>query len=257
MFIDPLSQSIGEVMQAAAHHHGAVGPVPFEILKEKTQPMKDDKKPKLTADQERFVDELVAAYGIDRTDVTFFPNDPQPFLGYEAQSILANRLADIRDIDSSVEPATKPDSITIKVRLELENGRTRSGIGVVNIHENGPDGKPMSHQQLIYTATSRALRSALRTAGYDLLHMHHAAASGEVYEWGGVGKTNSPRNNLLRQVHALGQEAGLIRGQDKTAWQTFLVNRYERKHSGDLGDAQLADLAAVLRAMTTPVRLAA
>src|SRR5690606_31046751 len=128
-----------------------------------------------TADQESFVDELVAAYGIDRSDVTFFPNDPEPFLGYEAQTALANRLADIRDIDSSVEPATKPDSITIKVRLELENGRTRSGIGVVNINEPGPDGKSMSHQQLIYTATSRAMRSALRTAGYDLIKMHHAS----------------------------------------------------------------------------------
>lgn len=256
MYLDPLSQSIGAMVQAAAHHHGAVGPVPFEILQEKTQPMKD-KKTTLTADQKRFVDELVAAYGIDRADVTFFPNDPQPFLGYEAQTALANRLADIRDIDSSVEPATRPDAVTIKCRLELLNGCTRSGIGVANTGELGADGKPMSHQQQLYTATSRALRNALRAAGFDLIKLHQAAASDEDYAWCGTGRIESPRKILLRQVHVLGEEAGLIRGQDKQAWQTYLVNRYERKHSGDLDDAQLADLAAVLRAMTTPVRLAA
>lgn len=255
MYLDPLSQSVGAMVQAAAHHHGAVGPVPFEILKEKTQPMKEEQK--LTADQERFVDELVAAYGIDRSDVTFFPNVPQPFLGYEAQTALANQLADIRDIDSSVEPATRADAVTIKCRLELANGCTRSGIGVANTGELGADGKPMTHQQQLYTATSRALRNALRAAGYDLIKMHHAAASGEEYEWCGVSKVESPRTILLRQVHVLGEEAGLIRGQDKTLWHSYLVNRYQRKHSGDLDLVQLADLAAVLRAMTTPVRIAA
>lgn len=214
-----------------------------------------------TADLDRsaLIAELRDCYNIQPDDITFFPDDPRPFLSYEATCIMANRLMpDLRGIE--IEPIESPfsDALSVRCVLTLPSGHTRSAVGVVNFNET-LRGEPMGPLQLYQIASSRAIRNALRVASIDLLRLHYAAAraaraSAEEApaEPASADPLSSNRLNLLRAVHALGTEAGLIRRlaegvADRTAWGAFLERRYGVRSSADLSDDLLADLMAALR----------
>lgn len=210
----------------------------------------------LTAAQSRLAAELHETYGVKPEDIKFFTGDPEPFLGYEAQSALVNELTDIRDIDTELIQSASPDAVAVKVRLEDSDGIRRAGIGVVNTGELDGNGEPLTPQQRIYTATSRALRAALRAASIDLMQLHSLRSLTDENKARFSGKPPSNYDSLIKQVHVLGEEAGLIKGKDKTLWRTFLINRYEVASSDELSEEQLADLAAALRVFR-PIRKAA
>jgi hypothetical protein len=215
----------------------------------------------LSNDQRNFVAEMAAAYGIDPSEIMFFSEDAEPFFGYEATCVLCDRLTDLHDINLEPVASSLNDSLTLKCTITLADGRTRSGLGVVNVNERlqGPVSLDLlSGQQLYATASARAIRSALRTAGINLLKLHAAAKRGT----GGVEFTGGPQDekaSLLRQVHALGNETGYIFENwvegadgnrsftDKTGWRRILRTRYQVEASSELNVAQLADLAAFLR----------
>lgn len=208
----------------------------------------------LNTSQTALINELVETYGIEPEDVTFFPDDPKPFLSYEATCAVANQLTDIRDIDiKPVEPAFA-DSLSLKCTLTLADGKTRSAVGVVNLNERIGD-TPMNSQQIYQTASSRAIRNALRTAGIDLIKLHEHLANGTVPSSAVSG--DAARESLIRQVHALGQEAGLIVTytdgvKEKTGWRAFLQRRYGLDSTQHFSKEALADLAAVLRSIVGP-----
>lgn len=208
----------------------------------------------LSREQSALVSELVDFYGIEPEDVTFFPDDPKPFLSYEATCAVANQLTDIRDIDiKPVEPAFA-DSLSLKCTLTLADGKTRSAVGVVNLDERIGD-NPMSSQQIYQTASSRAIRNALRTAGLDLIKLHEQLKNGGAVN--AAAGSEGSRESLIRQVHALGQEAGLILSysdgvRDKTGWRAFLQRRYGLGSTQHFSEELLADLAAVLRTIVEP-----
>ena len=208
--------------------------------------------------QKQLIKELVAEYGITQEEITFFNNDPDPTLGYEALCVMCNFLApEIVQID--VNPIGNPfaDSLAVRCSLADANGRTRSAVGVVNTLEQIRNAV-MSPQELYGTATSRAIRNALRVAGIDLLKRHAQRRQGLPLN---AAPGKSMRETLLAQVHILGAEAGLIvhytNGVDKTGWKGFLMKRYGVESSRSLSDEHLSDLASVLSGITAPLKQAA
>jgi hypothetical protein len=207
----------------------------------------------LSLAQKDLVNELVATYGIEPEDITFFPDEARPFLSYEATCVLANTLTDIKGINIEPIEGTFIDSLSLKCTLTFADGRTRSAVGVANVSEQVA-GNVMNSLQLYQTASSRAIRNALRTAAIDLIKLHEQVRTGS-----GSDRVpeKSNRNSLLSQVHALGEEAGLIvrytDGPDKTAWRAFLQKRYVVASATLLTEEALADLAAVLRTITAPL----
>jgi hypothetical protein len=199
--------------------------------------------------------ELCKTYGIEPDDIIFFTDDPKPFFGYEASCILLNALTDIVDRELEPVPPVLPDSISRRCRLVFPDGSS-SNVGVVNLQETGEDDRPLSTQQLEWLADSRAIRGAIRAKSIDLLRLHYAAKQNDVPDRDRPLK--SQRATLISQSHALGKQAFLIVGDDKSLWYRTLRNRYEGKaHANELNDEQLADWVAFLGMLVKPAAAAA
>lgn len=208
----------------------------------------------LSPEQNYLVSELAATYGIDPDEIIFYTGEPRPFFKYEATCVLCNSLTDLQSID--IEPINNGfvDSVSYRCTLMQADASTRSAVGVANVGETDGDGKVLTPSQLIETASGRAIRSALRVAGIDLLKLHNQADDTVVRF---SGPTANNHASLLRLVHKLGQEAGLIIGKDKTAWHRILDNRYKVQSSDRLTEDQLSDFAAVLNTLVPQQKNAA
>ncbi len=206
----------------------------------------------LSSDQKLLIAAFSATYNIEPEEITFFSDDPRPFFSYEATCVLLNRLTDVTGID--IEPVANGfvDSVGFRVTLSRE-GRQHSAIGIANIKET-LDGVVLNEAQLNQMASGRAMRSVLRVAGIDLLKLHNLARLNAAMP------AEAPKSNyttLLAQAHVLGQEAGLIIGNDKTAWITILGNRYGVYASNELTEDSLADFVAVLKTLVPQQKAAA
>lgn len=209
-----------------------------------------ESKKVLSAEQAAIVKEFGDLYGIEPEEILFFEGSKRPFFTYEATCALVNLITDVQNIEIEMYEAGFEDAIAIKCSLTLPNGKHRSAVGVVNINET-IDGLKMNDQQLFQLASARAIRNALRTAGIDLLRCHN--------ENNGNTLDFKPKSNfaaLLGMCHALGKEAGLIVGDDKTAWRTILQNRYGVSRSNELTDEQLSDFQAVLQSLAPKAKSA-
>ncbi len=204
-----------------------------------------------TQEQNLLIAELSATYGIEPEEIIFFTGDPRPIFSYEATAVLCNRLTDLRGID--VEPVNNGfvDSVSYRCTLTQADGCSRSAVGVANVGEKDGSDNTLKSSQLIELASGRAIRNALRVAGIDLLKLHNQSKN-VVIEYTGPSVSNY--QSLLRLVHILGQEAGLIIGDDKSAWRQILDNRYGVRASSDLNEDQLADFAAVLKTLAPQTR---
>jgi hypothetical protein len=206
---------------------------------------------KFTHQQSQLVSELTERYKISAEDITFFPGDPKPFIGYEATCVMCNDLVPGLTEISIDHTLSFTDAITLKCTLKFSDGRIRSAVGVANHAEPGEGGEELSQQQLHQLASSRAIRNVLRTAGIDLLKLHSNPTAPTQF----TGPTN--RENLIRQAHALGEENGYINGPDKGLWRRLLFNRYKVDTSAVLSDSQLADLCSLLQAVRPQAEVAA
>lgn len=201
----------------------------------------------LNEQQQTLVDELTGMYGIEKEQIFFFENDSKPFLTYEANAQLCNQLTNLIHIGVEPVPSAFADSVAVKCSIAFQNGNERSAIGVANLSEKVDEDFEISEQQAMNLASSRALRNVLRTAGIDLLKLHQQAISGE------NNLAFRPKSNfvsLLGQAHQLGKEAGLIVGEDKTAWYAILRNRYGVDKSNHLTEDMLANFVAFLGTLT-------
>lgn len=207
----------------------------------------------LSPEQHFLVSELAATYGIEREQVHFFNDDERPFFEHEAAAVLVRSLAGAVGIENEPVASVFPDSLAMKCKLQFEDGSTSSHVGIANLRET-INGQPMSDEQIQRLATSRAMRGALVNAGIDLLKLHQRAKTG-VIEF--ATQPVSQHAVLLRQAHVLGQEAGLIVGLDKGAWQQIMQNRYDRIHSNELTVEELADFVAVLKTLVPQRQTAA
>lgn len=202
----------------------------------------------INADQAAIIHDIVAAYGTEPEDILFFTADPKPFFGFETSSVMVNRLAPPKAIDlEPIEPIS-PDSVSYRCQIYFPAGTNYSAVGVANRNEE-IDGEKANDQQLAWLASSRALRSTLRIAGIDLYKLHLAEKNEAKQDLQFTG-TRSNRSALIAQAHALGQEVGLIEGDDKTLWYKLLSNRFKTSSSNLLSEAELADWVAYLKTLT-------
>ena len=210
----------------------------------------------LNGEQTKLVVELTQDYGIKPEDIIFFSNSAEPFFSYEANCYLLNQLTDVVAIKLKPVDSIAGDSISTECELTFPGGKIRSGIGVANLAETLDD-QTMSEEQTRWLSESRAIRTAVRTAGIDFVKLHRAARSGEPQT--GTMKTN--RATLLAQAHVLGRDMGFIFNDDdgkvnKKLWRQFIHNRYSVDSCDDLNDEWLADLVAFLNTIR-PIRKAA
>jgi hypothetical protein len=209
----------------------------------------------LSGEQTALVVELTQDYGIKPEDIIFFSNSADPFFSYEANCYLLNQLTDVVAIELSPVPSIAGDSISTKCELTFPGGKVRSGIGVANLAES-LDGEKMSEEQTRWLSESRAIRTAVRTAGIDFVKLHREARSGVKQR----GDVKSNRAALLGQAHKLGRDMGFIWDDDgkanKGVWKQLLRNRYSVESCDELNDEYLADLVAFLNTIR-PVRKAA
>ncbi len=220
-------------------------------------------KTPLNTQQAAIVAEFCTAYAIEPDDITFFANDPQvPFFGYMASCILLNKLTDVEQIELEPVASISPDSISRRCRLVFPNGSS-SFIAAANINETDDDGKPLSTQQLEWLADSRAIRGAIRAKGLNLLRLHWDSKGEKKEE--PVGKAGNTANwteapspfaseyqlyvNMARNAHALGEESGLIKGDNKSLWYQALESRYGAKQVSDLNPAEMQDFIAFMQAL--------
>lgn len=201
-----------------------------------------------THEQLKLREEFTTAYGIDPEEIIFFSDDPNPFFTYEATCVVLNTLRpDLKAINIQQVESGFVDSLTFRCELTFDDGRVRTAVGVVNVAEQ-VDGKAMGIQQLQQTASARAIRNALRTAGIDLVRSHRDQSG---------TSTRTAYAALLAQAHILGKESGLITDTGKELWHSFLLTRYGVFHSNELGAELLSDLVATLKVMKPHHRQAA
>jgi hypothetical protein len=209
----------------------------------------------LNGEQTKLVVELTQDYGIKPEDIIFFTDSPEPFFSYEANCYLLNQLTDVVGIELQPVPSIAGDSISSRCELTFPGGKTRSGIGVANLAET-LDGATMSEEQTRWLSESRAIRTAVRTAGIDFVKLHREVRQGEQQS----GTVKSTRATLLAQAHKLGRDMGFIFDEDgktnKSLWRRLITNRYSVDSCEDLSDEYLADFVAFLNSMR-PIRKAA
>ncbi len=191
-------------------------------------------------------DQLVDEYGINREDILFFDEKPEPVLMFPANCALLNRLVNPANIQDLPYETGSPDTVAREVIITLADGRQRASVGVVNLRET-IEGKEMSDPQRKELAASRAMRGALLLANIDLIKIHQSG--GNLLEF--TTKTN--KASLLGQAHLLGRELFWIvktdDGEEKAAWHFQLKIRYGKDHSNELSDVQLADFCAFMRGL--------
>jgi hypothetical protein len=214
-----------------------------------------------TREQHALIAELAATYGLEPDQIVFFGDDPEPLFDREACAVLIFRLTEASGIDDSLVQSPFPDAIAVHYMITFKDGTFAGSDGAANLNETA-DGKALTPEQIKSLATGRACRSALRNKGINLLKLHFAAkakANGNVATPQFSGPPRSERETLLRQVHALGTEAGLIDGDNKTGWYNLLAVRYNVAGSNELTDYLLKDLAAHLNTLpkTQPSNVAA
>ena len=209
----------------------------------------------LSGEQTALVVELTQDYGIKPEDIIFFSNSPEPFFSYNANCYLLNQLTDVVGIELSPVPSIGGDSISTCCKLTFPGGKVRSGIGIANLAET-LDGEKMSEEQTRWLSESRAIRTAVRTAGIDFVKLHREARTGEKQP----ATVRSNRSSLLAQAHKLGRDMGFIFEHDgktnKGLWRRFIANRYSVSSCEDLNDEYLADFVAFLNTIR-PLRKAA
>ncbi|MCC6328953.1 MAG: hypothetical protein IT174_10585 [Acidobacteria bacterium] len=209
----------------------------------------NDKKPKrpLNKEQANLVAEISSTYGTEPDDIVFFSADVKPLLGYETQCVMLNRLYKPSHVNIEPVPPVSPDSVAYSVSLQWPDTTGASAVGVANVNET-IDGEKQSDQQIVWLASSRALRSALRIRGIDLLKLHFKQSDKLQFVAGSPQRSN--RSNLIAQAHALGTESGLIYGDDKTLWYRLLSRRFKTSSSSLLSEPELADWVAYLKSLT-------
>lgn len=210
----------------------------------------------LSGEQTALVVELTQDYGIKPEDIIFFSNSPEPFFSYNANCYLLNQLTDVVAIELSPVPSIGGDSISTGCKLTFPGGKIRSGIGIANLSET-LDGETMSEEQTRWLSESRAIRTAVRTAGIDFVKLHREARTGIKQP----SQVRSNRSTLLAQAHKLGTDMGFIfKNEDgstnKKLWRQFIYNRYSVNSCEDLSDEWLADFVAFMNTIR-PIRKAA
>ncbi|MET0646414.1 MAG: hypothetical protein ABW208_07310 [Pyrinomonadaceae bacterium] len=209
---------------------------------------------KLNLQQESLVGEFVTAYGIDADQVIFFDDTPAPFFLFEALAQIVGALGNFREVAvTHPEIDERNGNATCEAALTLDDGRVVRNFGSSFVGDTIPGKEVNDFQTAFDIARARALRSALRLAGFDPVKRHEQSKRGEKGEETVISPEAEQRNKELAEIHALAAEAGLIVNapgalEDKSAYYRQLQVFFPAVSSaGELSAKERAQFIALLR----------
>jgi hypothetical protein len=198
-----------------------------------------------TKEQQVIIDEFTQNYDITRDQIHFEGASNQPIFDYAALNTLRWALTDIVDTKPTINFFNERAGV-VTVSCEITQGEAKSSdLGSAKIGDLLPDGSIINNMpQAQNLATARAFRRALRAAGIDLLKLHSKNLSSP-------NKVLSEQDkSRLRQkeIHALAQEAQLIIGSDRQAYEKLIASLFQgRTSSKDLTENEISILTTHLR----------
>lgn len=203
----------------------------------------------LTLQQESLRREFVETYGIDLEQVIFFDETPTPFFLFEALAQIVAALGSFREVAvTHPEIDERNGNATCEAALTLEDGRVVRSFGSAFVGDTLL-GKEVSDFQMAFDLSrARALRSALRLAGFDVVKKHEQHKRGLKAETPTLAPEEEQRNRELAEIHIVAEEAGLIVGGDKSAYYRQLGVFFPGVQSAShLNARERSQFAALLR----------
>lgn len=213
-------------------------------------------QPNRTQSQQQIVDQLVERFGIDGSQVIFFPEDPNtPWLKAKLLAQIARQSGKFKVVSAEFVQYIEPlRQIVYQGNVVDLDGRIYSLPGVATIDE-----KIAASEEAASThdlAEARSLRSSLDLAGFNPLDpVSVVPLNGE--------PPAAPRDPDIAEAAArvgdfarikiLSREKGLIVGKDASGYKRFLATNFEGATSAAGFDpVKRKSLIAALEAYQTP-----
>lgn len=219
--------------------------------------MSNPERPRtLTPTQEQLVHEFMQVYGLERSQISFDGDNPDPIFDFDALSLLSLQLSDIqsiRVIPGNLNGLT--GLATSSCAVTLPDGRSREFFGAAVMGEVMHDNSMVDDiKQALDISQARALRRGLRAVGWDPLRAHQDFIAGRGVALGVGPAPDDQRKAELAQAHTLGAEIGVIAGADKSGWRKLLSIWFPGKESSAaLNDIERAQLLAILRSLRSAI----
>ncbi len=216
--------------------------------------MADTDKRILTGEQEQLASEFVSNYGIERSQISFENDRPNPIFDYNALTILAGIFCNF-EIKIGL-PQHTDFGVQILASVQLPNNKPLEFPETAYLDEKLPDGTTVADRRTLDTLVrSRALRTAIRTGGVDLVKAHRNLIAGNPPQT--IAQVVSVEDIMRREIHALAGELGYIKiekvdgknREDRTEYEKLIGEQFEGcTSSKDLAQHELRQLRDLLRA---------
>ncbi|MBD0370299.1 MAG: hypothetical protein ICV60_05650 [Pyrinomonadaceae bacterium] len=206
--------------------------------------------PRWTLQQEDVAREFMEAYGIERQQISFDVDSPDPIFDFDALNLLVHTLGNFPVISTDLDKVEeKTGLVTATCDITVPDNRMRHVTAASFIGETLPGGSIVgNYTQALNVAQARALRKGLRAVGFDVVRAHRQSSEAPL-TLNMVSETDS-RTKDLAQAHILGKEMGLIQGGDKTLWSRLISIWFGgRASSAELSDEELVIFVARLRGL--------
>jgi hypothetical protein len=191
--------------------------------------------------------ELHKEYGIRPEDVLIL--DSEPWLTSNQLAMIARKSGGFVSIDVDFkEFIAALNQVIWRATLVGTDQRVYARSGVAKLGEALPTGAKTNEHDL---AASRALRSALAMAGFDVLR----SGSNSKSQPRGIEIVADVRQSQLRQIHALAEECSLIQagipgeGRDVSGYRAFLQEHYNVDSVAGMTESERASVIQVLTMM--------
>lgn len=204
---------------------------------------------KLTdAQQQQLKQEFAEDYGIELD--RFDDESGEPSFSFEQLQLLLLRLCD-EIAENEVEPSftdLSTGEVTARTVFQLKAGLRVVRTGKARIGQTLRSGETIDDEaQALGLAKLNSFRDACRAIGFNPLAAHRARRAGvEPPPVDATGTADSAGRG--RELHALANEAGLIRGADRTPYRKWLLERFGVNTSAALNAEQVALACQSLRA---------
>jgi hypothetical protein len=202
-----------------------------------------------TKEQQEIIDEFTQNYDIKPEQIHFEGASNEPIFDYTALNTLRWALTDIVETKPTINFFNERAGV-VTVSCEItQDGLKASDLGSAKIGDLLPDGSIVNNiTQAQNLATSRAFRRALRCAGIDLLKLHRERSTRSLSSSNKVLSESEKLRLRQKEIHALAQEAELIVGSDRQAYEGLIAKLFQgRTSSKDLNEIESSILTTYLR----------
>lgn len=202
--------------------------------------------------QQAIADEFCQTYALTPDQISFDGEKTEPIFDFEALSTLALELGDFKEISVTLNEVNVPGAyVSSQCHLVLADGTERSYFGVAFTSETLHNGELLdSHTAACNLSSTRALRKALRGAGFDAVRAHQAVKqSKQTFEASFDGDDDATRQR--KQRHALATELGWIKnnGADKRVYQDQMMRFFGTSNGNNLSEKQNEIFITTMRSL--------